>query len=59
MSGTEHIEVFAGANGVEWYWRVRSANGQIVDIGGESYTRKWNAMRGATRRYPRLEVRCV
>lgn len=44
------FEVFKGGadmNGDCWYYRERSANGQVASTGGEAYASKWNAKRAA------------
>ena len=50
------VEVFRdvySANGPgKWYWRVQAPNGRVVLTGGESFTRRWNAVRAARRRFP-------
>lgn len=30
-----------------WYWRLRRNNGQITQVGGESYTKRHDAIRAA------------
>lgn len=40
-----HVEYYQDAAG-EWRWRVVAANGQIVGVPGEGYTRKADAERG-------------
>ena len=42
------LEYFRGRGG-QWYWRVKSINGQVVAVGGEGYTRKADARRGFER----------
>lgn len=47
-------EIFQGAN-LQWYWRVKAKNGQIIATGGEGYTRRFSAQRGF-RRFMSLRV---
>jgi uncharacterized protein YegP (UPF0339 family) len=39
------LDVFEGEGG-EWFWHVKSGNGQIVATGGEGYSSKAAAYRG-------------
>lgn len=58
MSGTHRVEVFEGENG-RWFWRERSANGQITSTSsarGKGYRRKWSARRAARKARPGLPV---
>lgn len=50
------IEVFQGEND-EWYWRGKSANGEIVaNSAPESYTRREDAKRAANDTFPGVPV---
>jgi uncharacterized protein YegP (UPF0339 family) len=39
-----------------WYWRLKSANGEIV-AQSEGYVTKWNAKRSARKLFPAYEIR--
>ena len=45
MARTPNLHIFEGKDG--WYWHLKSANGKIVAVGGESFVRKKNAMRSS------------
>jgi len=40
------VQVFQDASG-EWRWRMRSANGKVVSVSGESFKRKGWCVRSA------------
>ena len=42
-----------------WRWRRRSANGKITETPGQSFTRRWSAVRSATKAHPDDEIRFV
>ena len=42
MSG---VAVYEAENG-EWAWRFQDGNNQIIAVGGETYTREDDALRG-------------
>jgi uncharacterized protein YegP (UPF0339 family) len=39
------FELYEGTNG-QFYWRLKSGNGQIIAVGGEGYTSKAGAENG-------------
>ncbi len=42
----KHIEIYKSGRG--WRWRLKAANGEIISQ-GESYSRRYGAIRGALR----------
>ncbi|MDU8925352.1 DUF1508 domain-containing protein [Pasteurellaceae bacterium LIM206] len=40
-----YFEVYQGANN-QWYWRLKSANHQVVATGGEGYVSKQSCLHG-------------
>jgi uncharacterized protein YegP (UPF0339 family) len=42
-------QIFPSANDGQWYWHIKSHNGQIVAIGGEGYVSKNNCKRAFNR----------
>ena len=57
---TGQIEVFPGQGRIfrGYYYRLRSANGQVLSV-SESYVTKWNAMRAARKIAAGLDVPVV
>lgn len=45
---SDKTEVYKGQDG-QWYWRKVAPNGKVIAVGGEGYSRKWNAKRAAKR----------
>lgn len=41
-----YFELFKSTNNNQWYWRLKSANHQIVATGGEGYVNKQDAVNG-------------
>lgn len=52
---TGRVEVFKDARG-EFRWRAIAANGELVAVGAEGYTRRWNAKRAARAAFPDWRV---
>lgn len=65
-AGGDKVEVYATATTClrtectiahrEYRYRVRAANGEIVETGSEGYTRKAAAIEAAERHHPRVEA---
>jgi uncharacterized protein YegP (UPF0339 family) len=53
-SSVAYVRVFQGKDG--WYYQPRSANNRTLTT-SESYTRKHDAFRGASRAYPKVKIR--
>lgn len=50
-AGKHRLTVYQGRD-KQWYWTMRSPNGQVVAIGGEGYTRRTDARRATKRLFP-------
>lgn len=46
----DKFEVYKDLAG-EWRWRVTAANGEIIAVSGEGFTRKWSAKRAGKRAF--------
>lgn len=47
------VEVFKSRDG--WMFRLKAANHEVISL-SESYTRRWDATRGARRAHPRARL---
>jgi uncharacterized protein YegP (UPF0339 family) len=54
-TGGDAVEVYAATAHREYRYRVRAANGEIVEQGSEGYTRKAAAVEAAGRHHPQVE----
>lgn len=51
---TRYLEIYRSKDG--WRFRLKSGNHEIISV-GESYTRKFDAKRGAKRAHPGVRIK--